>query len=87
MASLSDYRSGLFASVIHDWQQAVIADSPAKYKRYDHFPIKLECPPDQPMKLYGGRKPDNDGRKALCSFEALEPPCVIYSMGSNGGPI
>eukprot|EP00775_Hariotina_reticulata_P004381 gene4381-4633_t len=51
------------------------------FKRFDPMRPFISCPPHQPLKRYGS---DADGGKLLCDISKLRPPCLIYSLGSNG---
>ncbi len=53
------------------------------HSRYEVlFPIVTSCPPRHPLVKIGGTI-DEDGQKYICDG-LLKPPCVVYSMGSNG---
>ena len=66
---------------------AIPIDRPSEW--YDLMPPMLACggrdPEARPHRAalmrYGGRA---DGGKWLCSMAELEPPCVVYSIGSWG---
>lgn len=50
---------------------------------WSYFQPFITCPPDRPMKRYGG---GGDGGKILCSLDtSLQSTgsCVVYSLGSN----
>jgi hypothetical protein len=51
------------------------------FHRFDPMRPFLSCPPHQPLVRYGS---EADGGKLLCDLSKLKPPCLIYSLGSNG---
>ena len=55
--------------------------TPKNIIRFDAFNPFVSCPPGQPLRRYGN---GGDGGKVLCDLAALRPPCLIYSLGSNG---
>lgn len=79
VANLSDFRAGLIADI---WP---FATHPAKelsgWQRYDAFMPFLSCPPSMPLRRVGSAA---DGGKIICDVGRLAPPCVVYSLGSQG---
>lgn len=51
------------------------------HRRFDPMSAFISCPPSQPLIRYGNPA---DGGKLLCDISKLTPPCIIYSLGSNG---
>ncbi|GBG00334.1 hypothetical protein Rsub_13104 [Raphidocelis subcapitata] len=79
LANLSDFRSGLISAV---WPFVTSPEKEASlWKRFDPFNPFIACPPEQPLRRVGSAA---DGGKMLCDLSRLQPPCVIYSLGSNG---
>ena len=56
-------------------------DHSPSFERFDPYNPILNCPPGQALARYGGT---NDGGKVFCNISGLAPPCVVYSLGSNG---
>eukprot|EP00878_Enallax_costatus_P019727 GHUV01020820.1.p1 GENE.GHUV01020820.1~~GHUV01020820.1.p1 ORF type:complete len:260 (+),score=54.85 GHUV01020820.1:230-1009(+) len=51
------------------------------FERFNPLKPFIKCPPNQPLMRYGNTA---DGGKLLCGLSKLKPPCIIYSLGSNG---
>ena len=58
---------------------------PRNFEKYNLFDPFVNCPNDEPLRRMGGdpNVMNNDGGKWLC-MDILEPPCTIFSIGSNG---
>eukprot|EP00798_Chlamydomonas_sp_ICE-L_P006840 gene6840-30816_t len=57
---------------------------PTGHARYELIEPFVTCPPHTPLTRYGvGQAGDPTEGKLLCGVDSLQPPCVIYSIGSN----
>ncbi|KAF8055946.1 ARMC8 [Scenedesmus sp. PABB004] len=81
-ANLTRFANGLLGQLSLSFH--IPSESGFRAADWKVFAPTVACPPDRPLKLYGGA---GDGGKALCSLESFRGSagdCVIYSMGSNG---
>eukprot|EP00245_Coleochaete_scutata_P013320 TRINITY_DN5385_c0_g1_i1.p1 TRINITY_DN5385_c0_g1~~TRINITY_DN5385_c0_g1_i1.p1 ORF type:complete len:321 (+),score=50.93 TRINITY_DN5385_c0_g1_i1:269-1231(+) len=54
---------------------------PEGHARFNLFDAFVDCPDGMVLERVG---PAGEGGKMICSIDQLQPPCVVYSLGSLG---